>query len=265
MSARPITPDVGAARPRSACGTPCSNNDKLRDVRVIGLGRIEGAGGRDPRPQRQPLRRLTPRRHRPLFHARLREAWRSMPNRRQPLGMAFDREDNLYVCVGGMGLYRVTPDARSKRRPTKPIAACFRSTTTPTSGLPTISTSPMTGGSSSRKPPCATRCTNGRSTGSRRAATAGSFATTPNQHDPHGLARPEISQRHLHRHDGQSILFAETWGCRSNAIGSMDRRAGKVEIVIDNLPGYPDNINRASDGNYWLAIVGMRCPALDLA
>ena len=28
----------------------------------------------------------------------------------QPLGLAFDREQNLYVCVGGMGLYRVAPD-----------------------------------------------------------------------------------------------------------------------------------------------------------
>ena len=34
---------------------------------------------------------------------------------------------------------------------------------------------------------------------------------------------------------------------------------------MDNLPGYPDNINLASDGNYWLALVGMRSPALDLA
>ncbi len=40
---------------------------------------------------------------------------------------------------------------------------------------------------------------------------------------------------------------------------------GKVEPVIDSLPGYPDNINRASDGNYWLALVGMRSPAVDLA
>ena len=34
---------------------------------------------------------------------------------------------------------------------------------------------------------------------------------------------------------------------------------------MDDIPGYPDNINRASDGNYWLAILGMRGPALDLA
>src|SRR5690606_27060982 len=28
----------------------------------------------------------------------------------RPLGMAFDRDDNLIVCVGGMGLYAVAPD-----------------------------------------------------------------------------------------------------------------------------------------------------------
>jgi len=38
-----------------------------------------------------------------------------------------------------------------------------------------------------------------------------------------------------------------------------------VQVVIANLPGYPDNINLASDGHYWLAVVGMRCPAYDLA
>mgnify|MGYP001794658506 CR=1 FL=1 len=41
--------------------------------------------------------------------------------------------------------------------------------------------------------------------------------------------------------------------------------AQTVEQVIPNLPGYPDNINRASDGTYWLALVGMRTPSLDLA
>ena len=40
---------------------------------------------------------------------------------------------------------------------------------------------------------------------------------------------------------------------------------GILGLAMDNLPGYPDNINLASDGNYWLALVGMRSPALDLA
>src|SRR6266702_3319953 len=46
---------------------------------------------------------------------------------------------------------------------------------------------------------------------------------------------------------------------------STSPKTGAVEVVMDNLPGYPDNINLASDGNYWLALVGMRSPSLDLA
>ena len=32
-----------------------------------------------------------------------------------PLGMAFDQQDNLYVCIGGMGLYRVTPERKVEK------------------------------------------------------------------------------------------------------------------------------------------------------
>src|SRR3546814_17203301 len=42
-------------------------------------------------------------------------------------------------------------------------------------------------------------------------------------------------------------------------------KKGTVEVIIPDLPGYPDNINRASDGNYWIAIMGMRSPTFDLA
>ena len=42
-------------------------------------------------------------------------------------------------------------------------------------------------------------------------------------------------------------------------------RGLSLETVIPDLPGYPDNINRASDGNFWCALVGMRSPAFDLA
>jgi ribose transport system permease protein len=37
-----------------------------------------------------------------------------------------------------------------------------------------------------------------------------------------------------------------------------------MEPVMENLPGYPDNLNRASDGNYWGAFVGMRTPMSDM-
>jgi ribose transport system permease protein len=66
-------------------------------------------------------------------------------------------------------------------------------------------------------------------------------------------------------HDGRSFLFAETWACRVSRYYFDGPKRGTVEPVIPDLPGYPDNINRASDGTYWLALVGMRTPSLDLA
>jgi ribose transport system permease protein len=65
--------------------------------------------------------------------------------------------------------------------------------------------------------------------------------------------------------DGESLLFCETWGCTVKRYWFDGSRQGQIETIIPNLPGYPDNINRASDGNYWLALVGMRTPSFDLA
>ena len=125
MSARPIHSCRRCRRPRVGSGTPFALNDKLRDVDADRPRPDRGAGGRHPRPPRQSLWRHAPRRHRPLLRARLRAHGGLRAHRRPPLGMAFDREDNLYVCIGGMGLYRITPDRKVRRRPTRPTAACF--------------------------------------------------------------------------------------------------------------------------------------------
>lgn len=65
--------------------------------------------------------------------------------------------------------------------------------------------------------------------------------------------------------DGVSLLFAETWAGRINRFWFDGPDKGKVECVIPDLPGYPDNIRRSSDGHFWVAMLGMRTPALDLA
>ncbi|MGP8122576.1 MAG: ABC transporter permease, partial [Xanthobacteraceae bacterium] len=91
-------------------GGPFEQNDKLRDVTLIGLGRIEApedvildrndnlyAGSRHG----DIMRFLAPDYQKMEVFAHIGG---------QPLGMAFDRNDNLYICIGGMGLYRVAPD-----------------------------------------------------------------------------------------------------------------------------------------------------------
>ena len=66
-------------------------------------------------------------------------------------------------------------------------------------------------------------------------------------------------------HDNKSMLFAETWGCRISRYWLEGAKAGTVEPVIPDLPGYPDNINRGSRGTYWVALAGTRTPTYDLA
>lgn len=65
--------------------------------------------------------------------------------------------------------------------------------------------------------------------------------------------------------DGQSVLIAQTWGCNVVRFWLDGPNKGMIEPVIENLPGYPDNINRASDGNYWVALAAIRTPTMDLA
>ena len=66
-------------------------------------------------------------------------------------------------------------------------------------------------------------------------------------------------------HDNQSVLFAETWGCRVSRYWLAGPKAGTTDVVIPDLPGYPDNINRGSNQTYWVALAGTRTPSYDLA
>ena len=66
-------------------------------------------------------------------------------------------------------------------------------------------------------------------------------------------------------HDNKSLFFAESWACRIHRYWLEGPKAGTAECVIRDMPGYPDNINRASDGTYWMAWLGMRTPTFDLS
>lgn len=65
-------------------------------------------------------------------------------------------------------------------------------------------------------------------------------------------------------HDGQSVLIASTGLFRVDRLWISGPKQGQLETVMENLPGYPDNINRASDGTYWMSFVAMRTPASDV-
>ncbi|MGO4726721.1 MULTISPECIES: ABC transporter permease [unclassified Inquilinus] len=183
-----------------------------------------------------------------------------------PLGLAFDRAGNLVICVGAMGLYSIAPD----RTVTRLSAETARSRTS------------IIDDARLRDPNDCDIAPDGRIY----------FTDSTTRYDAHDWALDSIENRPTGRllvfdpkdgstrtllsgyrytngvciaHDGRSLFFAESWACRVHRYWLEGPKAGTVECVIRDMPGYPDNINRASDGGYWMAWLGMRTPSFDLS
>jgi ribose transport system permease protein len=256
----PPSPDTAAP------GSPYALNDKLRNVEIIGLGEIEG-----------PEDVILDRDDNLYCGTRLGDIVRFFgPDHRRseifahigghPLGMAFDRAGNLLVCIGGMGLYQVAPD----KTVTKLTDETNRS------WMSVVDDSRL------RLADDLDIAPDGRIFFSEATIRyeQEDWATDALESRPSGrmiVYDPKRNTTHTDIpklvfangvcmcRDGQSFLFAESWTCSISRYFFDGPKKGRTERVISDLPGYPDNINRASDGHYWMALLGMRTPALDLA
>lgn len=257
----PQSPETDAASE-----SPFAVNDKLSGVELIGLEQIEGpedvifdradnlyCGTRHG----DVMRLLAPDYRRIELFAHIGGI---------PLGLAFDKDENLLVCVGGMGLYGIRPsqevfkvtDETNRTRfsiiddsrlriaddlDIAPDGRVFFSEATVRYEADNWVSDAMEGRGNGR-----IVCHNLRD--------GRTHTVLRNLIFPNGVCLS---------HDARSILFAETWACRISRYWISGPRTGQLERVIETLPGYPDNINRASDGTYWLALVGMRTPSMDLS
>jgi ribose transport system permease protein len=183
-----------------------------------------------------------------------------------PLGLAFARNGDLLTCVGGMGVYRVDPqgnvscvadetnrswlsviDDSRLRLPDDldiaPDGRIFFSEATIRYELADWVTDALEGRGNGRL-----ICHDPR-TGETRTVLRGLIF-------PNGVTVCR---------DGESLLFAETWACRISRYWFDGPKKGQREVFVENLPGYPDNINRGSGGTYWVALLGLRTATFDLA
>jgi len=250
----------------TGASSPYAINDRLRDVEIIGLGQVDGpedvildedgnlyCGVRHG----EIVRFLSP------DHVR-REVYAHVGGR--PLGMAFDRDGGLVVCIAGMGLYRIDRDrkaqkltAETNRSPFSiiddsrmrladdldiaPDGKIYFSEATVRYGFEEWVVDALEGRGNGRII-CYDPATKSTRTVLRNLLFANGVCVA---------------------HDNKSVLFAETWGCRVSRYWLEGAKAGRVEPVISDLPGYPDNINRGSRGAYWVALAGARTPSYDLA
>ena len=246
--------------------SPYAMNDRLRDVEVIGLGEIDGPEDVILDPQDNlycSLRRgeivrfLAPDLKRSEVYAHVGG---------RPLGMAFDRDGGLVVCIAGMGLYRVSSlgkvekmtgetnrsrlsiidDSRMRLADDLDIAPdgkVYFSEATIRYGFEEWVVDALEGRG------------NGRII-RYDPATGGTRTILRNLLFANGVCMA---------HDNRSFLFAETWGCRIGRYWLDGPKQGTTEILIADLPGYPDNINRGSGGAYWVGLAGTRTRSYDLA
>jgi sugar lactone lactonase YvrE len=64
-------------------------------------------------------------------------------------------------------------------------------------------------------------------------------------------------------HGGDAVVVAETGGYALRRRWLAGPRAGTDEVLLDGLPGFPDNLSTGADGTIWVAIVSGRNPVLD--
>ncbi len=62
--------------------------------------------------------------------------------------------------------------------------------------------------------------------------------------------------------NGDFLMYVETGTYSVSKYWLQGPTAGKTEVLVENLPGFPDNLSRCDD-LYWLAIPSLRTAALD--
>lgn len=63
--------------------------------------------------------------------------------------------------------------------------------------------------------------------------------------------------------NGKFVLVAETGSYRILKYWLKSEKAGTSEVLIDNLPGFPDNLNHGQNNTFWVGIVSKRSALLD--
>jgi hypothetical protein len=61
--------------------------------------------------------------------------------------------------------------------------------------------------------------------------------------------------------DEDFLLIAETGRAAIHRLWLRGDKEGRVEPFVENLPAYPDNIESADDGSFWVAFASPRVPA----
>ncbi|MGP2490108.1 ABC transporter permease [Mesorhizobium sp. PUT5] len=183
----------------------------------------------------------------------------------RPLGLAFDPQGRLVTCVAGMGLLRVTMDGAVELLTDQTARSVFSvqddTTIRMADDLDIAPDGTIFFTDATKRYDIENwgmDLLEGRPNGRLLSydPKAGKTRTVcDNLVFPNGVCLA---------HDARHLLVASTWNC-SILIFDLANLSAGPRVLASGLPGYPDNINRASDGGYWVALAGMRNPVFDQA
>jgi ribose transport system permease protein len=264
-----VSPAYLDLHPRAAIhagsDSPYAINNRLKDVEVLALGLVDGP--EDVILDRQG-RLYTGMRQGVILRFSgttfdHREVFADIGGR--PLGMAFDRRDNLVVCVAGMGLYAVRPSGEVFKLTDQAKRSAFSIRDDAMIRLADDLDIAPDGKIYFSDASLRYDLHSWAFDGIEGRPNGRILCFDPETRQTRTVVRRQIFPNGICvEPDGRSLLFATSYGCQVLRFWLAGTKKGSVETVID-LPGHPDNINRSSDGHYWLAMVGMRSPVWDLA
>jgi ribose transport system permease protein len=184
----------------------------------------------------------------------------------RPLGMSFDRDQNLIVCVAGMGLYGVRPNGSVFKLTDETNRTWFKLKDDSRLSLADDLDIAPDGKIYFSEATLRYDAGNWPLDGLEGRGNGRIICFDPAKNTTRTIIRNQVFPNGVCvSHDGKSFLFCSSWLCKIYRYWIDTEKKGTLEVLVDNLPGYPDNLNRSSDGNYWVALVGMRARVYDVA
>ena len=177
----------------------------------------------------------------------------------RPLGVEVDRDGTLVVCDAHRGLLRIHPDTgtvselvgASELIDGRPLGVCNNAAIAADGTI-------WFSDSSARFPLEHWKGDLLEHSGTGRLL----------RRDPDGRVEVRLTGLHFANGvalaaDGSFVVVAETGAYRLSRLWLSGPGEGRSDVLVDNLPGFPDNISAGSDGLIWIAIGSPRNAMLD--
>jgi len=189
------------------------------------------------------------------------EKWVDVKGR--PLGLAFDQQDNLWVANAYSGLQKVTP------------AKVVTTELTEVAGVEVRYADDVVVAPNGKIyfSDASTRFGAKESGGTLAASLLDIMEHSDNgriiEFDPSSGANRVILEDLTFSNGvaadaaGEFLLVVETGEYRVIKYWLTGAKQGQSEVIINNLPGFPDNIHRGRGGRYWLGLTAPRSELLD--